>query len=60
LTEKKNGKRGNKLRKELKIKLSHYYFSLQCDMHEIYTKKALFVYNLLLIGSSEREEDLLG
>jgi len=29
-------------------------------MHEIYTKKALFVYNLLLIGSSEREEDLLG
>jgi hypothetical protein len=29
-------------------------------MHEIYTKKALFVHNLLLIGSSEREEDLLG
>jgi len=29
--KKKNGKRGNKLRKELiKIKLSHYYFSLQC------------------------------
>ena len=29
-------------------------------MHGIYTKKALFVHNLLLIGSSEREEDLLG
>jgi hypothetical protein len=59
LTEKKNGKRGNKLRKELKIKLSHY-FSLQCDMHEIHKKMPLFVHNLLLIGSSEREEDLLG
>ena len=50
LTKKKNGKRGNKLRKELiKIKLSHY-FSLQCASLEtcILYKDIVLPFKLLL------------
>jgi len=54
LTKKKNGKRGNKLRKELiKIKLSHY-FSLQCASLEtcILYKDIVLPFKLLINSES--------